>query len=220
MKLPSICRPRLLLLGLLLSPGDAHSAETGVVPPRTAGAFELKDQYNAPHSISFPRTRVTVLTVADHKGSEQVGGWIASIRERYPADIDIAGVADVGKVPFFLRGTVQEKFKKRCAYPVMLDWSGRVAKSFGYEKGEASLLVIHRDGTVLMRFSGAANEERLRQVFETIDRALGQPADELSSPSLPGDGAAKPPAGRGKSEAQAGSNELNETPKTPLAGIK
>jgi hypothetical protein len=205
MKLPPFRQVRLLLVGLMLAPAAATGAETRAVPPRPAVAFELKDQFDVPHAMAFPRTRLTVLAVADRKGSEQVGGWIAPIRERYPADLDIVGLADLGKVPFFLRGTVQGRFRKDCAHPVMLDWSGQVAKRFGYEADAASLLILHRDGTVLLRFSGAANEERLRRVFETIDRALGQPADGLSSPSSSGDGAAKPPSGRGKSEAQAGS---------------
>jgi hypothetical protein len=142
---------------------------------KRVGAFELKDQYDTVCSMSFPKTNLTILTIADQKGSDQVQGWVKPLKERYNQRIDISGIADMGAVPALLRGLVQSKFKKTCTYPVMLDWSGLVAKSFGYEKNQVSLLVINRDGTVLKQWSGEMDDRSLESAFETIDRFMELP---------------------------------------------
>jgi len=169
---------RLTVLWSLISaaslPGFTNAAETGPAP-RKVKAFALKDQYDAPHMISFPGTNVLVMTVADRNGSEQVEGWIAPLKKRYAGRIDIMGIADLGKVPRPLRGLVQSKFKQQHVHPVMLDWSGEVAGSFGYAKNEVSLFVIHRDGTELLHLSGATSEEKLKQVFTVLDRVQPLP---------------------------------------------
>ena len=53
------------------------------------------------------------------------------------------------------------------------DWSGEVARSFGYEKERAELFVIGKDGRVALRQAGAANEAALAQVFDAVDRLRG-----------------------------------------------
>ena len=162
-----------LLAGVF--PG-AVGAELSPLGPEKAAAFELKDQFDVAHSISFPRTNLIVLMIADRKGSEQIHSWTAPLSGRYAGHIDIAGVADVSQVPFVLRGFVQAKFKKHYAYPVMLDWTGRITKNFRYENGQAGVFLIRGDGTVLMHLSGMADAEKIRRAEAVIDQAL--PATE------------------------------------------
>ncbi len=168
-------RTALLLGSLLLVQPLAitpRASETNSSPSQPIAPFELADQYETLHRLSFPRPTVMVLMVADHKGSEQIDGWIAQLKPRYGKRIEIEGVADVGKVPPFLRGLVRSKFRKVRPYPVMLDWTGQVAKGLAYEQGQVTLMVISRKGALLLRLSGPSNPTKLNQAFEIIDRAL------------------------------------------------
>ena len=160
----------LLLCAALCTAGPAPTNSEPALAP-----FELHDQYNIRHKISFPATNVIVLTVADQKGSEQIDGWVAPLKERYGERIAIAGVADVSKVPRLLRSMVRERFKKRRAYPVMLDWEGSVARGLNYHKDEANVFVIDLDGRVSGHFTGATDEVSLRTLFAEVDLALRKP---------------------------------------------
>ena len=162
-----------LIFGLFAYSAEfGHAADKDCKPPEKISDLKLKDQYDRIQKLTFPRTNLTVLTVADQKGAEQIGSWIAPIKERFAQRIDYAGIADVAKAPSLLRGLVKSKFKKRYTYPVMLDWSGITVKQFGCEKDKASLFLIHRDGTVLLHMSGIANNSSLEKLFETIELIL------------------------------------------------
>ena len=144
--------------------------------------FELRDQYNAAHRVSFPASNVTVMTVADKKGSEQIDGWVAPLKTRYSSRIAITGLADVSTVPSPLRSLVREKFKRRIAYPVILDWHGPVARQFNYLKDRANVFVIDREGRVTGRWAGAATEADLHALFAAVDLALSTPPAAASKP--------------------------------------
>jgi hypothetical protein len=137
-------------------------------------AFELRDQYDARHEISFPAPRVMVMTVADRKGSEQIAGWMAPLKERYGGRITIAGIADLSQVPGLLRSMVKNKFKARYTYPVMLDWEGPVARGFHYQKDQANLFVIDPEGRLRGQFTGATNAIALKALFTDVDLALSK----------------------------------------------
>ncbi len=169
-KLQPIASTALLLLAAVCTaPGTPTNSEPALAP------FELRDQYDIRHKISFPATNVMVMTVADKKGSEQIDGWIAPLKERYGARIAIEGIADMSKVPGLLRSMVREQFKKRRTHPVMLDWDGPVSRGFNCHKDEANVFVIDRDGRITGHFTGATNEVALRELFVDVDRVLTKP---------------------------------------------
>ena len=157
---------------LLTTVFTVSGAPTNSVP--ALASFELRDQYDNPHTISFPATNVTLMTVADRKGSEQIDGWIAPVKERYGDRIAIEGIADVSTVPRLLRSMVRKQFKKDRAYPVMLDWDGPVARSFNYQKDKANFFVIDRQGRITGCFSGATNDVALKALFASIDLAISK----------------------------------------------
>lgn len=166
---------RLASPGLLLA---AALCAAGATPPTAApvlAAFELSDQYGIVHRISFPATNVTLMTVADRQGSEQIDGWIAPLEARYGGRIVIAGIADLSQVPGLLRSMVREKFRKRWVHPVMLDWEGSVARGFHYQKDKANVFVIDREGRMTGHFTGATNEVALTALFAEVDLLLGRP---------------------------------------------
>ena len=64
-----------------------------------APGFDLQDQFGKLHQVAFPKARVSVLTLADRAGSEQLEGWVRPLYERYRDTIDIHGVAKLDGVP-------------------------------------------------------------------------------------------------------------------------
>lgn len=113
--------------------------------------IELKDQFDSPQRLSFPTTNFTVLTIADHKGSEQIAGWVRPIKARYGAQVAIHGIADVAAVPGWLRSPVRRKFRQRQSYPVMLDWSGDTVKAFATAQDCVNVFVLDERGRILKR---------------------------------------------------------------------
>lgn len=119
--------------------------------------------------VEYPRAKVSVFVVADQKGSAEIGSWIAPLYARYEDRIEISGIAALPGIPPMFQGLFRREFKKRLTYPVMLDWSGDVARSFGYQKERAQLFVIGKDGRVALTQSGAATERALADVVSEID---------------------------------------------------
>ena len=154
------------LLSLVIS-----APATAATSQRTAPIeFTLTDQDGQTRAVSYPRDKVSVFVVADQKGSSEIAGWIAPLYARYNDRIEISGIAALPGIPPMFHGLFRREFKKRLSYPVMLDWSGDVARRFGYENERAQLLVIGKDGRVALRQSGAANDRALAEVFREIDR--------------------------------------------------
>ena len=152
----------------LLAIGTAVAAS----PLQELANFELTDQNAMTRSYRFPKAKVTAMTVADHRGSDQLEPWIEKLYDRYEKRIDIDGVADVSMIPKPFHGMFCEVFRKRLAYSVMLDWGGSVVKRFGYEKGVANIYVIDRRGRILKQVTGPVNDDVEQELFRTIDRAI------------------------------------------------
>ena len=154
-----------LLSVLMLTPAIAATSQRAAPIE-----FTLTDQDGQTRVVDYPRDKVTVFVVADQKGSAEIAGWIAPLYARYENRIEISGIAALPGIPPMFQCLFRREFKKRLTYPVMLDWSGDVARSFGYEKQRAELFVIGKDGRVALRQTGAANERALAEVFEAVDR--------------------------------------------------
>ena len=137
--------------------------------------FTLTDQDGEQRRVEYPRDKVSIFVVADQKGSDEIAGWIAPIYARYEDQVEIAGIAALPGIPPMFHGLFRREFKKRLAYPVMLDWNGEVARSFGYQKETAQLFVIAKNGRVAFSESGAANEQALARIFREIDRLRRAP---------------------------------------------
>ncbi len=141
-------------------------------PVEKLSDFELTDQDAKTRSYRFPKAKVTVMTVADHKGSDQLAPWIQALHDRYAKRIDIDGVADVSMIPKPFHGMFREAFRKKLTYSVMLDWGGAVVKEFGYTKGVANIYVIDRRGRIVEHVTGAFAETSARELFADIERTV------------------------------------------------
>ena len=171
----------LLLLTLAAGVSAAPKSEPAITPTNAPSSIELHDQFDAPQTLSFPATNVTLLTIADKKGSEQITGWITPLKQRFGKRIDIRGLADVSTVPRPLRGMIRMKFQRLKSYPIMLDWSGEAVKAFTYVPDRANVLVLDARGQILKRISGEANPKSVQDLCAAIDRALVDRADKLSA---------------------------------------
>lgn len=134
--------------------------------------FALQDQYGTRHTYHFPLQRVGILLIADYDGSPDLEAWIRPLYARYQHRIRLEGVAELSAVPGFMRGLVRAFFRKNVAYPVLLDWSGEVAKGYAYEKGEVNLFVLEHDGTICLKAIGAVTPRTLQLVVDQIDHLL------------------------------------------------
>ncbi|MEP6603196.1 MAG: hypothetical protein ABJB69_04530 [Spartobacteria bacterium] len=136
--------------------------------------FELNDQHETLRSYRFPKTKVTVMTVADYKGAGQLEPWLAHVYQRFGRKIDIDGVADVSGIPRPFQGALRIAFRNQLAYSVMLDWDGAVTRGFHYEKGVANIYVIDSQGMIIGRFGGAATENSLQQLTLAIEHTINR----------------------------------------------
>ncbi len=160
-----------LVLTILAAVCTPVSADNPPVPTRAID-FELKDQYNQTSTYRFPRQKVTVLVFGDRKGSEQIEGWSRPLWDRYRERIDQKGVAVLDSVPSFMRGVVRAIFKSQVKYSVLLDWTGDISKSYGYQSGRANLILIDRQGAIVLRILGAAGSQSFQQLCQKIDEVL------------------------------------------------
>lgn len=134
--------------------------------------IELPDQFEKLQKLSFPNTNLTVLTIADRKGSEQIAGWVEPVAKRFGTRVDVLGIADVSAVPRLLRGTVRSAFRKEQTHPVMMDWSGEVVKKFSPKEDVTTVLLIDGSGKILRRFEGAAKAADTQELCKLIEQLL------------------------------------------------
>lgn len=139
-----------------------------------APEFELRDQYGNTEAYRFPNGRVNVLIFGDRKGSGQIEAWVRPLYDRYQNRVNIKGIAALSSVPSLARGMVTRIFKSQVKYSVLLDWTGDVTKSYGYESGKANVFVVAPSGEILLRINGAATQQGLDQVKAQVSRALGE----------------------------------------------
>lgn len=137
-----------------------------------ASEFELKDQYNKTYALKFPKDKATVLVFGDREGAKQIESWVRPLVEKYADKIDIQGAAELSAVPGLAQGIVRRIMKNQVKYSVMLDWSGAVSKSYGYQKGKANLFVIDKNGKIIAKATGAATKGELENIFRDINGTL------------------------------------------------
>jgi hypothetical protein len=85
----------------------------------------------------------------------------------------VANLGDVGSVPESLvRGLIQPAID-RWGGDILLDWEGLMRRPpFSFATGAANVAILDRAGCILWRHSGALDEERRRDFFRTLRRAI------------------------------------------------
>jgi len=140
--------------------------------PNQIADFVLADQHGQVRTYRFPKARVTVMAIADSKGSAQLEPWISKIYQRFGTAVDIDGIADVSRVPAALQSTVRIVFRNQLARSIMLDWDGSVVKQFGYKRGNANLYLLNEQGHVVDQLSGPIEQSKLDQLSRALQAEL------------------------------------------------
>lgn len=163
----------------VLLAGPFAVAEEAPARPDRVPSFALPDQFNDEHAVTFPRSKPTVLVLADRRGSEQLDGWLKPLGERHAETVHIDGVADVRGVPGLMRWGVRQIFRRGSKTPILLDWEDTVCGPLAYEGGVANLIVIDRDGAIVHRVHGEATAAALATVNEVLETLL--PSEEAGA---------------------------------------
>jgi hypothetical protein len=171
----------IIILGLAITMQVAAGDRLPVTPTNAPARITLRDQFDVPHTLAFPATNLTFLTIADKTGSQQIAAWVTPISQHFGARIAIAGIADVSAVPRPLRGLVRKSFQKDLAHPVLLDWSGDTVKAFAALPHQANLYVLDPEGRIVKHLSGAATAEAVQGVCEAMEQALAAAAKRVAS---------------------------------------
>ena len=137
-----------------------------------ASDFELKDQFNQNYAVKFPPDKPTILIFGDREGAEQIESWVRPLIAKFPEKLKIYGIANLSAVPGIAKGVVRNAIKKRAPNPVLLDWSGDVSKSYGYEKEKANLFVVDKTGRLVAKYLGAATPAELENLYRAINGVL------------------------------------------------
>lgn len=131
--------------------------------------FELRDQHNRPHRVAFPQPDVSVLVVADEQGAKRLPPWFSALKERLGDSIAVRGIAELSLVPRFMRASVRQRLGKDYAGPVLLDWTGSVARLLGCSPGEANVFVLATNGVVRCRWRGDCDATKLQALLDCIE---------------------------------------------------
>lgn len=139
---------------------------------RKALSFTLEDQFGKNFAIKFPADKVTVLVFGDRSGSGQIEGWVRPLYNKFTDKIYIFGIAELSAVPWAARPLVRGFIKSRSKNSIMLDWSGKISKSYGYRKNKANLFVVSKSGHIVAEKSGAATNAALTDLYREINAIL------------------------------------------------
>ncbi|MGZ8940005.1 MAG: TlpA family protein disulfide reductase [Limisphaerales bacterium] len=152
--------PKLILLLALIF---ASPALLAAPPDLNLTSIRLQDQFGRQHEIEFPRQRLTLVTIADQKGSAALGSWLEALKQRYGTNVYHLGIADVRAVPAPLRPFVTSRFKKKYSYPVLLDWSGEAVKRFEPRTALPNIYLLSKEGSLLHHEQGLFKSDALEK---------------------------------------------------------
>jgi cytochrome oxidase Cu insertion factor (SCO1/SenC/PrrC family) len=133
-----------------------------------APAFSLRDQFDRRYSLQSFSGQPFIMIASDKKGSWQNKQWIEGIRGRFRDKLPIVGVADVRKVPFFMKSSIRNDFKKDREI-ILLDWDGSLFTSYDLMQNAANVILIDGQGYVRHLQAGSASPESLERLFKEID---------------------------------------------------
>ena len=145
-------------------------AEAGQPAGSRAPDFALLDQFDKQVSLHDLEGKVVVLIASDDTGSKQNPEWKKAI-EQYRGRVTVLGVADVRKVPFFLKSRFKRDFQKDPAV-ILLDWDGVIFTPYGLAKGVPNIVLIDKKGIVRHLYSGSAEPGAVEGLRAALDKSL------------------------------------------------
>ncbi len=160
------------LLGVALVLFTLLGSSAAAMNKERAAEFELEDQFGKRVAYRFPKEKPSILAFGDREGAQQIEGWIRPIYESFGARVDIHGIAVLREVPALFRGFARSQFRRRVKYPVLLDFQGDVTARYGYAPGKANIVIIDRDGKIVLKETGPATPEKLQRLRRALEDLL------------------------------------------------
>jgi predicted transcriptional regulator len=134
--------------------------------------FDLKDQFGKSWSLSGLNGGVTVLIVADSDSGRAMGPWVDALKSRYPSKVNILGMLDLHTVPGIGRGIAKSRIRKETKDPLMLDFSGNIARAYGVSSKVPTVVVIDKTGIVRALARQAFDQTSFAGITTAVDKAL------------------------------------------------
>jgi cytochrome oxidase Cu insertion factor (SCO1/SenC/PrrC family) len=160
----------IVILLFVFSPASVESGQSIALNTK-APDFSLKDQYGRTFNLRDLEGQIIVLIVSDKEGESQNHLWGKKIKDRYGNKIIIIGIADLRKVPFFMKGKIKEDFKKD-ENSILLDWNGEVFNAYGMTENVSNIILINKKGHIKHMYSGDATKDAVEHLFLKIDNLL------------------------------------------------
>lgn len=171
----------LLLALCLLAVRPAHADSPAPADPALPD-LELEGTSGATHHLSDYLGRVLVLVYEDKHSSKQNWNLKVAMRDRAEHSdlgrkVTFLPIADLDGYGFFaVRPFARSKVRgmaEKFGIEILIDWSGEIAKVFGFRAEQSNVLIVDRRGKVVFRKSGALGPQDRDQFFATLDRAVG-----------------------------------------------
>ena len=162
--------PKLACLWALVPVFAAAVAQIGSVAPD----FTIKDQYDHVVQLSLQRGKPVLLVYGDRLGSDYMSDWADAVRQSPLANsVTVIRIANLRAVPSLFYGYVRRKFQAlneegKPTQPVLLDWDGSVAKSFGFTADLTNVYLIDEKGMLRYAACGKGTPEETRLLLDTI----------------------------------------------------
>lgn len=168
---------RTLLTAALLIPALALAE-----PTRQAPWFSLESSSGATRTLKSYRGRVVLLMYEDRDSGGVNAALKAEVARRFKAEslatkVVVVPVADVHRYNSWparkiVRAKVAEKAKVLGA-EILLDWTGDIARAYGFSSPGSNVVLIGRSGNLLYKKSGPLDEAERARFHQILSGALG-----------------------------------------------
>ncbi len=169
----------LMVLFLLAGMGEPVPAaeESPLVPgPTPLIDFRIKDQLGKLHTSGYFRNSVVVLISGDRKGSAFISEWSPVLADSLASEIKNYRVkflphAHLEGAPFFMKGTIRNKFSDHPDDWVLMDWGGDFRKAYDLAEDQCSIVVFDARG--VRRIQVAVQDFDARVFHQTLTGIRG-----------------------------------------------
>ena len=139
----------------------------------TVVTFRLGDQFGRQHDATTYRGQAWLLVGAANGGRVAAAAWVETLRavqddttgERVPRTVPVVAVADLRGVPRLLRRFVRARFPRDPERAVLLDWDGSLARRFGFDGAQSTILLVDPSGRPAARTRSTAVDSALARTL-------------------------------------------------------
>lgn len=152
----------------------------GIIYPQTKTliSFKIEDQFERVYTNDSFDKELLFFFVADRKGSEFSPIWNHSIKDLMSSlnslnKIELIPVANLGSVPFFLKGFVAGKFPEDSTEWSLMDWDSIFEEEYKVEEDKCHLLVFNKERQLFMEIAlDVFSDKKLDSIITRVEMEL------------------------------------------------